>query len=337
MLHAKRSSLRMNRRRAVLGLAALGGGAYFSARAQAPARVPRVVTVTYGSPYNARSRTDAFRKGMLELGYEDGRNVHLEWRSANGQPDLLHALALQIARERVDAIVSSSTIVTEVLAQATKTIPIVMASAEEPVAAGFVRSLARPESNVTGLTSNSLEQIPRHLELLATTVARLTRVAALLNPSNSMYTPYRARLATLAKASRMQLVVVDAATSHEIERGFSRLEAKNVGGLVVMSDGFFYNERVTITELATRFHLPAIYAHQGYSAAGGLMSYGPNLEDNYFRAAAFVDKILKGANPAELPIESPANHELIVNRRAARAIGLSLPVELVKRANKVIG
>jgi putative ABC transport system substrate-binding protein len=135
----------------------------------------------------------------------------------------------------------------------------------------------------------------------------------------------------------VRVVLADATTPDEIERAFSALESRKVGALVVMSDGFFYNERMTITELATRFHLPAIYPHQGYSEAGGLMSYGQNVEDNYFRAAAFVDKILKGARPAELALEAPANQQLIVNRKAARSIGFTFPAELVKRANKVIG
>jgi putative ABC transport system substrate-binding protein len=325
----------MNRRHAVIGLAALGLACI--ARAQAPAKIPRVVTVTFGSPYNAKTRIEAFRKGMSELGYEDGRNVHLEWRSANGQPDLLRSLAAELARGGADVIVSSSSTTTEALVAATKTVPIVMASAEDPVASGFVRTLARPDSNVTGLTANGMEQISRHVEMLVKAIPQLSRVAALMNPANPIYSIYRARLEAAAKASRLRLVFADARTSREIERAFFGLESKQVGALVVMSDGVFYTDRKLITELAERFRLPAIYPHQGYSAEGGLMSYGQNLEENYFRAAAFVDRILKGANPAELPVEQPPNHELIINRKAARAIGFTFPAELVKRANKVIG
>ncbi len=328
----------MYRRRVLIGIAAMGTLAMAPwTRAQAPAKLPRVVTVTFGSPYNARKRTEAFRKGMLELGYEDGRNVRLEWRSANGQPDLMREMAQVLARQNVDVIVSSSPTTTEALLKATRTTPIVMATSDDPVAAGFVRSLARPDSNVTGLTANGIEQIPRYLELLMKAIPGLLRIAALMNPTNAIYASCRARLEAAARASRLRLVVADATTPQEIDRAFSELESQRIGALVVMSDGLFYTERKSIAELADRFRLPAIYPHQGYSDAGGLMSYAPNLDYNYYRAAAFVDRILRGANPAELPVEQPANHELIVNRNAAKAIGLNLPVELVKRARKVIG
>jgi putative ABC transport system substrate-binding protein len=328
----------MKRRDAIVRLAALGWFAFVpSARSQPPAKLPRVVTLTFGSPYNARSRAEAFRKGMRELGYEEGTNVRYEWRSANGQADLLREMALALSREKVDVIVSSSSTTTEALVQATKTIPIVMATCEDPVVSGFVRSLAHPEANVTGFSDNALDQLPRHMELLAKAVPSLTRAAALMNPSNSIYAAYRSRLEAAAKALRVQLVVVDAANSRDIDRAFSELEAQRIDALVVMSDGFFYTDRTTITELANRFRVPAIYPHQGYTEAGGLMSYGPNIDYNYFHAATFVDKILRGARPADLPIEQPANQELIVNRGAARSIGLALPADLVKRARKVIG
>ncbi len=307
------------------------------ARAQAPAKLPRVVTVTFGSPYNARARAEAFRKGMLELGYEDGKNVRLEWRSANGQADIMAELAARLSREKVDVIVSSSTTTALALAQATKTIPIVMATSEEPVANGFVKSLARPETNVTGLTSNGFDQIPHYVELLVKAIPGLSRIAVLMNPTNPIYAGYRSHMEGAARAHRLRLAVLDATTPQEIDRDFSGLEAQKIGALVVMSDGLFYTERKSIVELADRFRLPAVYPHQGYSDAGGLMSYAPNLDYNYYRAAAFVDRILRGANPAEMPIEQPANHELVVNRNAARAIGLNLPADLVKRARKVIG
>ena len=329
---------RMNRRRVLLGLSAMGTLAMAPwTRAQAPAKLPRVVTVTFGSPYNARKRIELFRKGMLELGYEDGTNVRLEWRSANGQPDLMREIAQALARQNVDVIVSSSPTTTQALLQATKTIPVVMATSDDPVAAGFVKSLARPDSNATGLSANSIEQIPRYVELLVRAIPGLLRIAALMNPANVFYAGYRTRLEAAARTSRLRLVVADATTSHEIERAFSELESQRIGALVVMSDGLFYTERKFITELADRFRLPAIYPHQGYSDAGGLMSWAPNLEYNYYRAATFVDKILRGANPADLPIEQPGNHELIVNRNIAKAIGLNLPGDFVKRARKVIG
>ena len=326
----------MRRREFLTG--ALGACAWLrSARAQAPAKVPRVAILTYGSASNARSRSEAFQRGMRDLGYVEGRNVRYEWRSANGQPDLLRDLALELSRRDVDVIVSSSTGTTDALLQATKSIPIVMTTVDDPVARGFVRSLARPGSNVTGLTTNILDHVAKFLDLLASAVSGLTTAAALMNPANSIYRPYRTRLEAAARASRVRLVVLEATTPGEIERAFGRAAADRVGGVVVMSDRFLYSERIYIAELAARLRLPAIYPQQGYSDAGGLMSYGQNSEDNYFRASAYVDKILKGAKPAVLPIEQSSNFELVINRDAARAIGLALPQELLRRARRVIG
>ena len=328
----------MNRRQALLATGALGASLLLAtARAQGPAKIPRVAIFNFGSRYNARSRTDAFIKAMRELGYEEGRNVQYEWRFANGQPDLLRDLALEISRDSVDVVVSAATITTEALLQSTSSVPIVMASVEDPVISGFVKSLARPETNVTGLTSNALEQIPRHMEFLMKAVPSLAKAAALVNPSNAIYAAYRARLEAAARAARVRLTLMDATTYRDIERVFTGLATSPVGGLIVMSDGSFYTERNTITELAARFRIPAIYPQRGFAEAGGLMSFGQNLEYNYARAASFVDRILKGANPAEMPVEQPVNFELVINRNAARSLGLALPADLLKRAQKIIG
>ena len=330
----------MNRRRLLLGLTALGTGlALPAARAQAPApaRLPRVAIFTFGSRYNARSRTEAFLKKMRELGYEEGRNIHYESRFANGQPDLLRDLAQEIAREHVEVVVSSSTLTTEALLQATSSIPIVMATVEDPVISGFVKSLARPETNVTGLTSNSVDQVAKHMELLLKAVPGLGKTACLMNPTNAVYAAYRARVEWVAKSSRVRLTVSDATNYRDIERAFKALAEAPVGGLIVMSDGTFYTERNTIAELAARYRIPAVYPQRAYVEAGGLISYGSNYEFNYTRAATYVDRILKGEKPGEMAIEEPANHELVVNRNAARSLGLALSGELLKRANKVIG
>ena len=328
----------MNRRQALLRAGALGAALFLpAARAQAPAKIPRVAVFTYGSRFNARSRTDALLKAMRELGYEEGKNVQYVWRFANGQPDLLRELAIEMSREKLDVIVSASTLTTDALLQATSTIPIVMATVEDPVISGFVKSLARPETNVTGLTANAIEQVPRHMELLLKVAPGLGKVAALVNPGNAIYAAYRSRLEWAARSARVRLIMMDASNYRDIEGAFRSLAAAPVGGLIVMSDGTFYTERNTIAELAARYRIPAVYPQQGYVDAGGLMSYGQNLEGNYTRAAAYVDRILKGEKPSEMPIEQPANNELVVNRNAARSLGLTLSPDLVKRANKVIG
>jgi putative ABC transport system substrate-binding protein len=328
----------MDRRRILLALAAAGASlALPGARAQAPAKLPRVALFNFGSRFNARSRTDAFVKAMRDLGYEDGKNVHYESRHANGQPDLLRDLAVELSRANVDVVVSASTITTDALLHATSAIPIVMATVEDPVLSGFVKSLARPETNVTGLTTNAVELVPRHMDLLLKAVPGLGKAAALVNPGNAIYAPYRARLEATARSARVRLTLIEAGNYRDIEQGFKGLAAAPVGGLIVMSDSSFYTERSTITELAARFRVPAVYPQQGFVDAGGLMSYGQSLEGNYVRAASYVDRILKGEKPAEMAIEQPANYELIVNRNAARSLGLALSNELLKRANKVIG
>jgi putative ABC transport system substrate-binding protein len=327
----------MNRRRILLGLTALGMGVVIPARAQAPAKVPTVAIFTFGSRFNARTRTEAFLKAMRELGYEEGRNIRYESRFANGQPDLLRDLAQEIAREHVEVVVSASTLTTEALLQATSSVPIVMAAVEDPVISGFVKSLARPETNVTGLTSNAIDQVPRHMELLLKAVPGLGKAACLMNPTNAVYAAYRARVEWVAKSSRVRLAVSDATNYRDIERAFKALNEAPIGGLIVMSDSTFYTERNTITELAARFRIPAVYAQRAYVEAGGLISYGSNYEFNYTRAASYVDRILKGEKPGEMPIEEPANYELVVNRNAAKSLGLALSTDLLKRANKVIG
>jgi putative ABC transport system substrate-binding protein len=327
----------MNRRLALLGLAAFGSCLALPAGAQDHKRIPRVAMFTFGSRYNARSRSEAFVKAMHDLGWEEGRNIQYEWRFGNGQPDVLRENAIELARDKVDAIVSASTATTEVLLQATSSVPIVMATVEDPVLSGFVKSLARPETNVTGLTANALGQVPRHMELLLKVVPSLAKAAALMNPNNAIYAGYRARLEAVAKGAHVHLAIFDATNYQDMERAFKELPGARVGGLVVMSDSNFYTERGTITELAARFRIPAVYPQQGYVDTGGLMSYGQNLEGNYVRAAHYVDRILKGEKPAEMAIEQPGNNELVINRNAARSLGLAIPGDLLKRAHKVIG
>ena len=330
----------MNRRRVLLGLTALGTGLALPAaraQAQAPAKLPRVAIFTFGSRYNARSRTEAFLKAMHDLGYEENKNILYESRYANGQPDLLRDLAQEIAREHVDVVVSASTLTTEALLQATSTVPIVIAVVEDPVISGFVKSLARPETNVTGLTANAVDQVPKHMELLLKAVPGVGKAAALMNPTNAIYSAYRTRLEWVAKSARVRLTVSDATTYRDIERAFKAFGDSPVGGLIVMSDSTFYTERNTITELAARFRIPAVYPQRAYAEAGGLISYGQSYEFNYIRAASYVDRILKGEKPAEMAIEEPGTHELVVNRNAARSLGLTIPPDLLKRATKVIG
>jgi putative ABC transport system substrate-binding protein len=324
-----------DRRLALRTLAALAGAlALPSALAQAP-RKPRVAILMYGAPANFTTRAGAFIAGMKALGYIDGRDVVYDWRTANGQDDVLQQIARELAKEDVDVVLSPSDRTTHALQRSGIRKPVVMAAADEPVASGFVKTIARPQTNFTGLTTDVLEHVPRLLEYLEEAVPRMERAVALVNPANPIYKPWTASLKTAAQKSGVRLELVEAASSAQIDRAFAdRLHAD---GVVVMSDPLFYNERKQIVGYAELRRRPAVYPLRGYVEAGGLMSYGPVIEENFARAASFVDRLLKGANPQSLAIEGPPKYELVLNRKSARTLGLALPEELVKRADRVIG
>jgi len=328
----------MDRRRFVLSSAALGSLAAAPwVRAQQPKAVPRVAVLMFGSPGNFRRRQESFVRAMSDLGYAENRAIRYEWISANGQQDLLDRRASEIAKAKFDVIVSASTRTTQALVGKVRTTPIVMVTVEDPVLSGFVRDLERPEGNVTGLTTSQCEDLPHMLELLTAAVRGLGKAAAMLNPASATYETCKSRIETAARASHLRLTLFQASRPAEIERAVGGAAYDRAGGMVVTSDTAFYNERVYVSELASRLRLPAIYPLQGYVEAGGLMSYGANPEHNFVRAASFVDRILKGAQPAELPVEAVARRDFVINHFAARMIGFEFPRELRERATRAIG
>ena len=326
----------MRRRNSLLALAALGASALAPwARAQPKARLPRVAILHSGAEVNLAKRAEAFTRAMRELGYENGRNVQLDFHSANGQEDLVNEIAAQLAREAPDVVVSASSVTTRALHAVTQRMPIVMAAAEDPVAEGFVRSLANSGNNVTGISSSVLEQLRRQIELLAEVAPRLRRVTALLNPTNPIYKTYRARVEFNVPAG-LRLTVADAATPREMERAFTRAR-DDTEGVLVMNDPHYYTLRREVVEQALSSRRPTIYPLRGYVEAGGLISWGPNPEANFARAAWYVDRILKGAKPTELPVEAPARFELVANRDTARLLGITLPPDILKKASVLGG
>ena len=321
----------MNRRRSLAALAALAAGALPGARAQTPPRIPKVALLLYGSRANFASRADAFTKAMAALGYVEGKTVAYEYRVANGQEDLLATHAAELGASGASVIVSASTHTTRALKAARIATPVVMGSAEDPIAEGFVKTLEKPGGNITGVNATVLDQLERHIELLFAVAPRLTRVTALLNPTNPTYRTYRGRLQSAVRAGT-RLIVVDASTPEQIEAAFPSRVRDDADGLVVMNDTVFYNERRNLVEMAARAKRPAVYPSRGYVEAGGLMSWGPNPEANFTRAATYVDRILKGAKPADLPVEQATQIELVANREAFRAMGLSIPPEIQRQA-----
>jgi len=295
---------------------------------------PRVAVLCFGSPGNLKSRMDAFLAGMRQLGYVDGRNVRYDTQYANGQRDLLRGLAREVVAPDPAVIVSGSTLVTPALIEATRTIPIVMVTAEEALAT--TRQPTRPAPNVTGTVNNALEQVPRTLAHLVAAVRGLTRVAALVNPSNAAHAPYRGAIESAARAARVRCDFVEAPAKPDIQRAVERA-ASLAQALMVMSDADFYDERRNIAELMMVNRIPAIFPQRGYVDAGGLMSYGYNAEQGFARAADFVDRILKGAKAADVPLEWPAKAEFVINRYVATNLGIKIPPEVLKRADRVVG
>lgn len=322
----------MNRRHSLAALAAIAAAGLPGARAQAPVRVPKVAILLYGSRANFASRAEAFTKAMASLGYVEGKTVTYDYRIANGQEDLLATHAAEIGRGGGAVVVSVSTHTTRALKAAGIATPVVMAAAEEPIAEGFVKSLEKPGGNITGINASVLDQLDKHVELLFQVAPRLSRITALLNPTNPTYRTYRARLQSVVRPGT-RLVVADASTAEQIESAFPARARDDADGLIVMNDTLFYNERRTLTEIAARAKRPAIYPARGFVEAGGLMSWGPNPEANFARAAVYVDRILKGARPADMPVEQASRIELVANREAFRAMGLAIPPEIQRQAH----
>ena len=321
----------MNRRRSLAALASLAAAGALPVRSQPAPRIPHVAILFFGSRANFASRADAFTKAMAELGYVEGKNIAFDWRTANGQEDLLATYANEIGRSGVDVVLSASTHTSRALKVANVPQPVVMAATEDAVAEGFARSPEKPGGTMTGIASASYELIDRHVELLFAVAPRLTRITALLNPLTPTYRAYRGRLQSAVRAGT-KLIVVDASSIEQIEAAFPARARDDADGLIVMNDVLLYNERRTVVESAARARRPAVYPLRGFVEAGGLMSWGPNNEANFVRAAGFVARILKGARPGDLPMEAPAKLELVVNRETLRNLSLELPPELAKQA-----
>jgi putative ABC transport system substrate-binding protein len=307
-----------------------------SAEAQEPAKVPRIGYLTAASPSANAARTEAFRQGLRELGYIEGKNIVIEWRYAEGQFDRLPALAAELVSLKVDIIVSGGPQSTRPAKEATPTIPIVMAQDADPVGNGYVASLARPGSNITRLSNLSSELSGKRLELLKETVPRLSRVAVLGNstePGNAQALR-ETKLATEAFKVRFQYL--DVLGIKDIETAFRAARKGSADAVLVLPSSILNSHRAQVAELAVKSRLPVIYWQSEWVENGGLMSYGVSFTDLFRRAATYVDKILKGAKPADLPVEQPIKFEFIVNLKAAKQIGLTIPPNVLVRADKVI-
>jgi putative ABC transport system substrate-binding protein len=279
---------------------------------------------------------EAFRQGLRELGYVEGQNIAIESRWTEGKDDRLPALAADLVRSKVDIIVAETGAATRAAQQATRTIPIVMSLVNDPVGSGLVGSLARPGGNVTGLTIMSPDLVGKRLELLKEVVPKVSRVALLRHPDNPASAAQLREAEAAAQALGVRLQTLEARSPQEIDGAFAAMTRERAGALLVIPDTLFWSQRRQIVDLAVKRRLPSIRIGEAYAEAGGLMSYGPSYRDLERRAATYVDKILKGANPADLPVAQPTKFELVINLKTAKAIGLTIPQPLLQRADQII-
>jgi putative tryptophan/tyrosine transport system substrate-binding protein len=307
-----------------------------SLEAQQPMKILRIgyLSPTFSSTNSAR--IEAFRQGLRELGYVEGKNIVIEYRHADGKLDRLAALATELVRLKVDVIVTSSPTPTRAAKEATVTIPIVFAQDSDPVANGFVASLARPGGNITGLSTLAPELSGKRLELLKEVVPKLSGVAVFGTSTSPSTAPTLKETELAAGAFKVQLQYLDILDPKDIETAFRAASKGRVDAVLVLAGPVVFSQRTQITGLAVKSRLPAIYPQTEFTEAGGLMYYGANTPDMYRRAATYVDKILKGAKPGDLPVEQPTKFELIINLKAAKQIGLTIPPNVLARADKVI-
>jgi len=309
----------------------------FAIDAQQHASLPRIGYVVLNDADSGRHLLAAFRQGLRERGWVDGQNIVIEERYADGVLDRLRALVAELIRLKVDVIVTTSSATTWAAKDATRSIPIVMTVSADALGEGLVTSLARPGGNITGMTYLVGPEIAgKQLQLLKDLVPNAMRVAVLTNPTNKSHAALARELKVAAQSLGVQLHVVEAPSPDQLDNAFDAMTREHAGALLVLTDSIFVGQRRRIVDLAARAKLPAIYYQREYVDAGGLISYGASLSDMFHRSAADVDKILRGAKPADIPIEQPTKFDLVINLKAAKALSITISQSLLQRADEAI-
>jgi len=319
-----------------VALCALLFGVCDSTHAQKPPKIPTIgILLPYSSGRDAR--IEAFREGLRNLGYVEGQTIRIEYRWANGQFEKLPELANELVRNKVDVIVAAVTQASIAAKKATDTIPVVMIGVSDPIGSGLVASFARPGSNVTGTSSMTAEIVGKQLELLKEVVPGIARVAALWNPANPVFQAAQVQETdSAARALGIRLKFVEARSEDEIYQAFAAMRKENIRAVVILGDPVFISHQKKIGDLAAKYRLPAVSGTRDQVEAGGLASYGPSFADMYRRTAYYVDRILKGAKPTDLPVEQPTKFELVINLKTAGQTGLTIPPNVLARADRVI-
>ena len=304
--------------------------------AQQSQKMPRIGVLLPGTPASFSIRTKAFLDGLREFGHVEGRTIEIEWKWGHDQVDALSDLAAELVRSNVDVLITGGTSAAKALKAATRTTPIVMAIVGDPVAAGLVDNLARPGGNATGFSIIAPELGGKRLELLKEIVPRISSVAVLLNIKNPQSQIELKEMQTAAHAMGLHLYPSEISTEVELDGAFAAMNKAGAQALIVLTDPILFSQRKRTVDLANRNRLPAVYFFQSFVEDGGLMSYGPSDADLFRRAASYVDRILKGTKPGELPVEQPTKFELFVNLKAAKMLGVMIPESFLARADKVI-
>src|SRR5215510_3911494 len=321
-------------------LVILGAAAAWSlgARAQQQAKVWRVgfLAIPQRPAALDSSRYGAFARGMRELGYVEGDNLVIEYRFADGKAERLSNMVAELLELKPDVLGVAGTTAERAAHNATTRIPIVMGGASDPVGSGLIQSLALPGGNITGASNLSIDLSPKLVEMLLSIARKLSRVAILVNPTNPSHAPVAASLQAAGQRVNLEIGAVEAATAEQIVGAFASMSRQNAGAVIVVADAFFFQEGRQIAELARNHRMPSVFPFREQVNAGGLMSYGQHLTDNFRRAATYVDKIFKGAKPADLPVEESTQPELVINLRTAEALGVTIPPELLALATEVI-
>jgi ABC-type uncharacterized transport system substrate-binding protein len=306
------------------------------AQAQQPKKIPTVGVLVADFASSSTGRTEAFRQGLRNLGYVEGQNIAIEYRFADGVNNRFPNLAAELVQLKVDVLFAFGTAATQAAKNATQTIPIVMSNVTDPVGTGLVVSLARPGGNITGF-SNVFEEVGgKQLELLKEAFPKVSRVVVLWDPANAGNAAWLEEMKTAAKGLRTTLQPLEIHPTENFDRELSAIKAEGATAMCVLVNAQTHIYRPRIVDFATKRRIPAMYSDRVFVEAGGLMSYGPNTADLFRRAAVYIDKILKGAKPADLPVEQPTKFELVINLKTAKQIGLTIPPNVLARADKVI-
>jgi putative ABC transport system substrate-binding protein len=328
-----------NRRQLIIAIGVSSLASPLVSFAQQPARIARIGFLgvrSRSTPSNPDAFYEAFLQGMRELGYVEGKNLVIEWRFADGDYNRLAGLATELVQLNVEVIVTHATAGTRAAQQATGRIPIVTAAVVDMIGSGFSQSLAHPEGNITGFSQIVVDVSPKHIELMKTMIPKLRRIAILVNPGNSSHSSILKSTQAAATQLGATMLPISARSPEEIERGFVETTRARADAILIAADGFFIGQRQQIVALTTKHRLPSMFAYREDVVAGGLMSYGQNVAEFYRRAATYVDRILHGAKPGDLPIEQPTRINLAINRKTARALGLTIPQEMLLRADEMI-